>query len=69
MTKIPIAPVMRLIKNTSNNVRVSKDAGIELTKILESIGTEISKDAVMFAKHAGRNTVKSADIFLAYENY
>ncbi|PAV07629.1 histone family protein [Methanosphaera cuniculi] len=68
MTEIPIAPVMRMIKNTSN-VRVSKDAGIELTKILESIGTEISKDAVMLAKHAGRKTVKSLDILLAYENY
>ena len=68
MTEIPIAPVMRMIKNTSN-VRVSKDAGIELTKILESIGTEISKDAVMLAKHAGRKTVKSSDILLAYENY
>lgn len=68
MTEIPIAPVMRMIKNISN-MRVSKDAGIELTKILESIGTEISKDAVIFAKHAGRNTVKSADILLAYENY
>lgn len=68
MTKIPIAPVRKMIKNTSN-ARVSKDAGIELTKILESIGTEISKDAVILAKHAGRNTVKSADILLAYENY
>ena len=68
MTEIPIAPVRKMIKNTSN-LRVSKDAGIELTKILESIGTEISKDAVVFAKHSGRNTVKSADILLAYENY
>ena len=68
MTEIPITPVRRLIKNTSNG-RVSKDAGIELTKILESIGTEISKNAVILAKHAGRNTVKSSDILLAYENY
>lgn len=68
MTEIPIAPVMRMLKNTSN-ARVSKDAGIELTKILESIGTEISKDAVMFTKHAGRKTVKASDILLAYENY
>lgn len=68
MTEIPITPVRRLIKNTSNE-RVSKDAGIELTKILESIGTEISKNAVILAKHAGRNTVKASDILLAYENY
>ena len=64
MGELPIAPVGRLLKNVGAN-RISDDAKIELAEVLESIGTEISEDAVKLAKHAWRKTVKASDIILA----
>lgn len=61
---LPIAPVERIIRN-AGAARVSESAGIELAKVLENIGLEISREAIALAKHAGRTTVKEEDIRLA----
>ena len=41
------------------------DAAMELRAELESVGLQISKQAVELAAHAGRKTVKPSDIKLA----
>ena len=61
---LPLAPVERVIRKAGAD-RVSESAGIELAKVLEEYGIEISREAITLAKHAHRTTVKDEDIRLA----
>ncbi len=64
MGEIPIAPIGRIIKN-AGGLRVSFDAEEALGKVLEQWAENVSIEAVKLAKHAGRVSVKAADIELA----
>ncbi len=61
---LPLAPVERIIRKAGAD-RVSADAGMELAKVLEDYGIEVSREAITLAKHAKRTTVKEEDIRLA----
>jgi len=66
MTEIEIATAaMHRICKKSGADRVSEAAAKELAKNLQTIGLKIAKDALEYAMHAGRKTIKSEDIEIA----
>ena len=66
MEKIKVAPMHKLIKDAGAE-RVSKEGAIALGKALQEIGLKIAKEAVDWAHHAGRKTVKARDVEKAAE--
>ncbi|RLI16445.1 histone [Candidatus Bathyarchaeota archaeon] len=62
--ELAIAPMHRLCKKAGAE-RVSEAAAKELAKSLEDIGIKIAKEALDFAMHAGRKTIKAEDIEIA----
>jgi histone H3/H4 len=62
--ELAVAPMHRLCKKAGAD-RVSEAAAKELAKALEGIGVKIAKEALDFAMHAGRKTIKSEDIEIA----
>ena len=62
--EIAVAPMHRLCKKAGAD-RVSEAAAKELAKALEEIGVKVAKEALDFAMHAGRKTIKSEDIEIA----
>jgi len=45
--------------------RVSESAAKEMVRVLDEIGMKIAKEALDYAMHAGRVTVKGRDIRIA----
>jgi histone H3/H4 len=62
--EIAVAPMHRLCKKAGAD-RVSEAAAKELAKALEEIGVKIAKEALDYAMHAKRKTVKPEDIEIA----
>lgn len=62
--RLPLAPFERILKDAGAK-RVSKTAMKEFAAITEEIADDLARDAVKFAKHAGRKTVTGEDIRLA----
>jgi histone H3/H4 len=62
--EIAVAPMQRLCRKAGAD-RVSEAAAKELAKVLEDIGLKIAKEALDYAMHAGRKTIKVEDIEIA----
>ncbi len=62
--RLPLAPFERILKDAGAK-RVSKTAMKEFAAVAEEIADDLARDAVKFAKHAGRKTVTGEDIRLA----
>jgi len=63
-SELAVAPMHRICKKAGAE-RVSESAAEELSKVLEEIGIKIAREAIDFAMHAGRKTVKTEDIEIA----
>jgi len=62
--EIKVAPMHKLIKR-AGAARVSEESAIALGRALEQIGVKVAKEAIDYAGHAGRKTVKARDIEIA----
>jgi len=62
--ELAVAPMYRLCKKAGAE-RVSEAAAEELAKALDEIGLRIAKEALDFALHSGRKTIKAEDIEIA----
>jgi len=61
---IASAPMAEILKQAGAE-RVSEPAAQAMAAVIKDVAFDIAKDAVKFAKHAGRKTVKREDIELA----
>ena len=61
---IPLAPMEQIMKQAGAE-RVSDKAKAALKELLEEYAKTVAQDAVKFALHAGRKTIKAGDIKLA----
>ena len=61
---LPAAAMEKLLKKAGAS-RVAEDAKEALMEALEDRAAEIGAQAIKFAQHSGRKTVKRADIKLA----
>jgi histone H3/H4 len=68
MSVLPKLPFERLMKKAGAK-RVSEEALEEMANILEDKLTEIAKEAVLLAKHAGRKTILEEDIRIARKKF
>jgi histone H3/H4 len=62
--EIAVAPMHRLCKKAGAD-RVSEAAAKELERVLDEIGVKIAKEALDYAIHSGRKTIKEKDIEIA----
>ncbi len=62
--ELAVAPMHRICKKAGAE-RVSEAAAEEMAKVLEDVGIRIAKEALDFANHAGRKTIKEEDIEIA----
>ena len=66
--EIAVAPMHRLCKKAGAD-RVSEAAAELLAKVLEGIGIKIAKEALDYAMHARRKTIKAKDIEIATRKF
>ena len=63
-TELSRAAAWRICKRAGAE-RVSHAAARKLAEILEKVGLKIAEEALDYAQHAGRKTIKEEDIVIA----
>ena len=64
---VAAAPMAEILRHAGAE-RVSEPAAKALATVVKDVAFSIAKDAVKFAHHAGRKTVKREDVELARKN-
>ena len=67
-SELGLSAMYRILKKSGAN-RVSDESADELRRVVEDIASNIAKNAVDMASHAGRKTVKSEDVKLASKSF
>ncbi len=62
--ELPLAPLERLLRN-SGSKRVSKEAVKEFAAVISDYAFDLSAEAAILAKHAGRKTIIDSDVRMA----
>ena len=62
--ELPLAPLERLLRNAGAK-RVSKEAVKEFSIVIADYAHDLSSEAAVLAKHAGRKTIIDADVRMA----
>lgn len=62
--EIPKASIDRIMRR-AGAFRLSEKATEEMGRVLEDIATDLTEDAVKWAKYAGRKTIKLKDVKMA----
>jgi len=62
--ELAVAPMHRICKKAGAD-RVSETAAKALAKVLDEIGVKIAREAMDYAMHAGRKTIKAEDVEIA----
>jgi len=62
--ELAVAPMHRICKKAGAD-RVSESAAKALAKVLDEIGVKVAREAMDYAMHAGRKTIKSEDVEIA----
>jgi histone H3/H4 len=62
--KLPLAPLAKILKESSPNMRISRQAAEEFSDVIGDIARDMAKDAAEFASHAKRKTIVKEDISL-----
>ncbi len=65
MSKIPLAPFEKVLKESKKNIRVSDPAAKAFVEMITDIAKEIATDAAELAEHANRRTILDSDIKMA----
>jgi len=61
---LPLAPIKRIIEK-AGATRVSKKSLMSFAEVLEDLAIDLSAEALLLAKHAGRKTITKSDVKLA----
>jgi len=61
LPEFSLASMRRIIEKTGKN-RISEDASLELSAVLESLGKEIAEEAIRKAKQEELKTIKKKHI-------
>ena len=67
-SELGMSAMYRILKKSGAS-RISDESADELRRIVEDMASNIAKNAVDLATHAGRKTIKAGDVKLASKSF